>query len=92
MKICNDSNKNQEKKLINSSFNSSKNLLTKNAAKDKMHEDIKTKLKTAIEDGINAKERKRMRNIVSADRDRNMKKSEVLYLKSLITRSNARIL
>ena len=51
-------------------------------------EEIKARLKTAKKDGMDVKERQRLRNQVSAQQSRIKKKEEVIQLKKLIRIKN----
>lgn len=53
-------------------------------------EEIKDKLKTAKQDGIDVKERQKMRNQVSAQQSRIKKKQEVLYLSRMLDESKSK--
>lgn len=55
-------------------------------------ESIKQKLKTAKQDGMDVKERQRLRNQVSAQQSRIKKKVEVLFLNKLIRERDDKLL
>ena len=53
--------------------------------------EIKEKLKTAKMDGMDVKERQRLRNQVSAQQSRIKKKEEVIFLNELIKARDAKM-
>lgn len=54
-------------------------------------DEIKKKLRTAKQDGMDVKMRQKLRNQVSAQQSRIKKKQEVLYLKTLLDKDNDKV-